>query len=155
MPQEMPQLPPLQSYQFFSSCRRLLGDSFLQKRFKRSLREIQRWSADPRYAEDTDRNPMDRYEVLLERLMELGRDDVARAAVARQAHLVGCELRCLDPVMPDAVSMEAECLDDYPAITRFHEALRSGEQLEVVRHLWQRAKKELDETFEMFVSQPK
>lgn len=150
MQSETPQHPPLESWQFYSSCRRILKDSFLQTLFKRSLREIQRWSADPRYASDTDRNPLDRYEFLLDRLMELGRADIARASVARQAHIVGCELRCLDPVEPNANSIEAECLDDYPALTQFHEAVRQSRTPDLVRHLWQEAKRELDETFTLY-----
>ena len=138
--------PILKSWQFFHTSRRVLGDSFLQKIFHRSLRQIQRWSADPDFADDTERNPIDRYEVLLSRLMELGREDVARAAVARQAHVVGCELRCLDLVDPSRKSMADECLDDLPALARYHQVLTAPKsRVEEVRAAWQAAKQELDE----------
>lgn len=99
---------PLTSWQFFKACRSILGDAFLQTLFKRALRQLQRWSCDPDFADSIERNPVDRYEVLLARLVERGREDVARASVSRQAHIVGCELRCLDPVEADKRSMPEE-----------------------------------------------
>ena len=116
---------------------------YLQKLFKRAQAEIYRWGANPDTNADTARNPLDRYEHLLGKLVELGHDETARASVARQAHIVGCELSCLDSVAPDAPTVEAECLDDYPALTVFHTAIRNGDSVETVRHLWQQAKPEL------------
>lgn len=146
--------PPLfHSWQFYHTCKRLLGDAFLQKLFQRSLRQIQRWSADPDFTTDHERNPMDRYEVLLARLMELGREDVARSAVSRQAHVVNAELRLLEDVDPDVRSIPEKCLDDLPALANFHHVLlsRGKHQIDEVRAAWQMAKRELDEDFELWV----
>jgi len=140
---------PLKTWQFFLGCRRILGDAFMQELFKRGIRQVQRWSADPDFAE-VDRNPLDHYETMLRRLMEIGREDVARAAVSRQAFIVGCELGLLEPAEPDRETVEAECLDDYPVLTAFHQAIRDGESQDRVRQLWQAAKHELDQTFEAF-----
>lgn len=144
-----PQIP-VKSWQFFTTCRRLLGDSFLQKLFKVSLRQIQRWSADPAFAEDTDRNPVDRIEVLLSRLMEIGREDVARAMVSRLAIAVDCELQCLDSVMPDGKTLSEELLDDHMPLAQFHEAVRNGENPVTVHRLYQAAKNELTESYLMY-----
>lgn len=141
--------PPLKTWQFFSACRRILGDSWMQQLFKRGLRQLQRFSADPDFA-DTDRNPIDHYEAMLRRLMELGRADVAMAAVSRQAHIVGCELLCLEDVYADKASLEDELLDDYPVLVDFHQAVRSRMDPDLVRSLWSKAKRELDETFKTF-----
>ncbi len=146
-----PQVIPIHSWQFFSACRRILSDSFLQKTFKRSLREIQRWSADPRYADDTDRNPMDRYEAVLAQLMELGREDIARAAVTRQAQIVGCELRCVEEVRPDRSSIRDEMLDDHPPLVAFHQAVRDGEDPVEVHRLYQAALREIEETYALYI----
>lgn len=144
--------PPINTWQFFHTCRRLLGDAFLQRLFQRSLRQLQRWASDPAFADSHEPNPIDRYEVLLSRLMEIGREDVARAAVARQAHVVGCELRCLDPVDPSGKSLAEECLDDLPALARYHQVLTApGSQVEEVRAGWQAAKQELNENYELWV----
>jgi hypothetical protein len=64
---------PLKTWQVFSSCRRILGDSFVLGLYKRGIRQLQRWSADPDFAE-VERNPPDHYETMLRRLMELGRE---------------------------------------------------------------------------------
>lgn len=144
-----PQIP-VKSWQFFTGCRRLLGDSCLQKLFKVSLRQIQRWAADPDFAEDTDRNPADRIEVLLSRLMEIGRGDVARAMVSKLSITVDCELRCLDEVIPDRETLSDELLDDHLPLARFHEAVRNGEPLVLVHELYQKAREELEHSYAMY-----
>ena len=146
----MTDLPPLKTYQFYAACRKILGAATLQKLFKKSPTQIYRWGRDPNFCEDVERNPLDHLNVLLERLCELGRDDIARSAVDILAKTVDCELCCIDIANPDKDTVEAECLDDYPPVNRFHQAIQSKEDPEIVRHLWQEAKRELDETWEMY-----
>ncbi len=141
--------PPLKSWQFFHSCRKVLGESFLQKLYKRSLTQIYRWSADPNLCADTERNPLDHLEAILLRLSEIGRPDIAQAAVSILADAVGCELRCLEPVIPEEISIEEKCLDVYPVLINFLEALRKEESPDVIRHLWQQSKRTLDEAYEV------
>jgi hypothetical protein len=146
------QTTPRETWQFWSAARHILGDAQIQKIFKVELRQLQRYSADPRYAESSQANPDDRYEVVLHRLIEAGRLDVARDRVARAAHIVGCDLRCLDPASPDKGSMAEECLDDLPALSEYHRLLNDAGSTEVdVRAAWQRAKQELDENYELFL----
>jgi hypothetical protein len=60
-------------------------------------------------------------------------------------------LKIIDDVEPDAETIQHECLDDYPPVTRFHAAINDAKDIEEVRHLWQACKQELDETFEMYL----
>jgi len=116
-----------------------------------STRQVERWSADPDTTESHARNPIDRYETLLKKLIERGEDEIAAIAVARQARLLGCELSACDAVVtPNGVSVEDECLDDYPALTRFHTAIREKADPEQVLHLCTSAKKDIDETMELY-----
>lgn len=147
----MPEFPPLKTHQFYSACRKILGKETLQKIYKKSPTQIYRWGMDPDFCEDWERNPLDRINVMLERLCELGRDDIAQAAVAILAKTVDCELSCITPSHPDKDSIEAECLDDYPMVARFHQVIIENEIPEVVDNLWQAAKRELDETREMYM----
>jgi len=143
---------PLKTWQIMRSIRRILSDSFLQKTYKIELRQIQRWSCDPKTSESHGANPLDRVEVVLDRLMEAGREDVARRTVARMAHIVGCELRVLQSATPGNTTIADECLDDLPALAQFHDALRSSvSSIEDVRDRWQQAKQELDENYELFI----
>ena len=144
-------LPPLKTWQFFHACRKTLGDTFLQKLYNRGLRQIYRWSADPDFTGNHERNPLDRFKILLERLCEIGREDIAVSAVEMLAQSVGCEVHKNGDVVPDQGSIEAECLDDYPAVVDFHKAVQGGDIEEEVRHFWQKAKRELDETFYRYV----
>jgi hypothetical protein len=125
-----------------------LGITFLQKVHKISPRQIQRWSSDPATSATNERNPVDRYETLLNKLMERGHYDIARLVVARQANIVGCTLDCMDDLpAPDKETTERECLDDYPAVTAYHDAMLTDQPLEIVMELKHQAFRELNETF--------
>ena len=144
-------MPPLTTWQFFHAAKKILGDSFLQKVYKKSLRQIYRWSANPDFCEDTEKNPLDRIKIILGRLVEIGREDVAYSAVQMLAEVLDCELVSKNHPTPDKSTIEDECLDDYPTITAFHNAIREGKDKLVVQELLRRAKGELEETYEKFL----
>jgi hypothetical protein len=147
-----PKKPPLKTWQIYSAAIHHLGKGFLCRMYKVTGRQVERWAANPATTESQARNPIDRYESLLDRLIEIGAGDVARIAVARQAHLVGCELKAKNgDCEPDGDTIEDECLDDYPPLTRFHSAIRKKASAEEVLHFCQEAKSEIDETMELFL----
>lgn len=143
--------PPLKTWQFYKAYRKILGDTTLQKIFNRGVRQLQRWSADPDYVADSEKNPLDAHRIVLERLTEIGRDDIARGTVSFLADVIGCEVVCRESCSPDKNTVEAECLDDYPPLTAFHEAISRGASADELRHYWQEAKLEIDETYRMAV----
>lgn len=115
-----PQYPTLYTWQLFAAYRRILGDAVIEKIYKRGIRQIQRWSADPRFVSEAERNPLDRIELILERLVEIGREDIAEATVARLARVIGCRLVPEGDPVPDKEDWRDEIIDDYPAVTEFH-----------------------------------
>lgn len=145
-------IPPLTPRQFLLAAREILGDSYFTRLFGVTLRTLQRWCAMKPYVdEDSVRdNYVEKHERILESLLASGNNEVARSIVARHAHIVGCELQSLNKVEPDLSSIEEECLDDYPALTKFHDAIRRGRPCEEIVHFWQEAKKELDETLKLY-----
>ena len=146
---------PMKTWEILNTARKMpaIGTQWLLKLLNiDSERQLQRLCADPKTTESAAPNLIDKYERLLAKLVELGRDNVARSAVARQAHIVGCELRCLDAVEPDGVSLPEECLDDLPKLAAYHRALNDPAcQVEEVRAAWQAAKRELDENYELWI----
>jgi len=109
-----PTTPPGETWEFFSACIHYLGKSALTSLFQRGERQIERWSADP-VTSGSQRNPIDRYEQLLQGLMDKGLVDIARSGVGRQAHVVGCELVEKEMPIPDKESIELEIIDDLSA----------------------------------------
>jgi hypothetical protein len=124
-----------------------LGDTLLQNIFNRGLRSIYRWSADRDFTADNTRNPVDRLRVLFSRLTELGRRDMACAALRILAEACGCEIQERGEAEPDKCDIRDECLDDYPAVAEFHESIRDEAEMGHIYYLKEEAKKELDETF--------
>jgi hypothetical protein len=113
---------PGQTWEFFSACIHYLGKSTLTALFQRGERQIERWSADPATS-GSQRNPIDRYEMLLQALMDKGQAGTARSAVARQAHIVGCELADKQMPVPDKTSIELEIIDDLSAKNEYDTVL--------------------------------
>lgn len=140
--------------EFISACRDLAGDTYLVKLFGVGPRSIQRWVAQRPYVdEDSVReNPVEKIEVLLRKIMTVpGGPEVARSIVSRLAGIAGCSLDGACCALPDKGSIEAECLDDYPALVAFHDAIREGRSARavVLRHM--DARRELDETLNQYL----
>ena len=145
--------PPVNHREWLSNVRDLLGDTYLKGLFGISVRTLQRWVAKwPHVGEDSVRkNFIDRIEELLRRLgNEPGGIDYARAIVSRFAHLVGCEIRVKETVTPDKATIEEECLDDYPAVMKLHEAVRAERELPVVEDCGDAARLEIEETLALY-----
>lgn len=140
--------PVLKSWQFFLSCQNILGQTFLTTLFNRGSRQIYRWCADPDFAapDGIERNPLDKLRTLFERLHERGRTDVAQAALSMLSNVIGYQTIPVIPCMPDKPTIEAEMLDDYPAILKFHESIMNHESDDAVRYWCDAAKRELDQT---------
>ena len=122
----------------------------MSKLFGVTTRQIERWSCDPDFSESSQRNPIDKIEIMLSRLCELGRKDVAKGIVDRQAKIVGCILSCSDAV-PDKPNVIDELLDDLPAIVEFHNAVRDKKDIQEVREKLTAAIDELKQDYELFV----
>lgn len=137
---------PITTWQFFSACKEILGTSEIQKLYKRDTRQIDRWSCDPDFTVSSQKNPADRIEALLKKLVILGSRDIAVAFVDRLARIVKCRLVEDEQITPDKPDIRDEILDDYPVLTDFHEAIRTGADMAVVRDLERRLITEIQET---------
>jgi len=135
---------PVATWQFYNACKVNLRMETLTKLFKISPRQVARWACDPDYTESSQRNPMDRYEVLLKKLMEMGSEDIARAAVDRQARIVGCELKS-SCVVPDKGNIQDELLDNLPAMAAYQDAIITKQPIEKIRILKMNLITELEE----------
>lgn len=155
---------PLTPREFISEFRNLVGDTYLVKLFNLSVhagsgrRSLNRWTAKLPYVdEDSIReNWIEKHERLLQRLIiEPGGLEIARSLVARHADIVDCDLASRTTPNPDKTTIEEECLDDYPGMVEFHEAIRGNESIAAVKHLLSKAKRELDETLTLYETQGK
>lgn len=135
---------PVKSWQFFHACKVRLGKSTLTDLFKKSIRQIDRWSCDPDFSESAQRNPMDKYETLLNKLVERGVMDIAQAAVDRQARIVGCELKFSD-AFPDKDTIEEELLDNLPALAEYQKAVTDRRPFAVIRQAAMKVIREIEE----------
>jgi hypothetical protein len=146
--------PVLKSWQFFLSCKHVLGDVFITSLYNRGARQIYRWSANPDFTsqEGHERNPLDRMQILLERLHERGRTDVALSALALMANAIGYEVIPSTPAIPDKASIEEEMLDDYPSLVKLHNSIRNHSSTESIRHFANQAKRDIDETAQKYIN---
>jgi hypothetical protein len=146
--------PPAHPRLWLAMVRDILGINYMANLFGVNGRTVTRWIAQrPYVSEDSIReNPLEHFETLLCRLMGDGYHDIARVIVARHADLTGCRLTKYDPAKPDKTLMEAEMLDDYPALVKFHDAIQKGKCLDNVRYFAQKATEQIEETLELYRS---
>lgn len=145
-----------ETWQFFSSCIEVLkpkgGKGFIANLFGIKSRQVERWSCDPDTSDSAQRNPLDKYEKILQLLCELGRKDVAIGAVDRQAKILDCDLVCQN-TEPDKTTLHDELLDDLPAVARLHTAIRKKEDIAHVREALRQAMDELKQSYEAFLKE--
>ena len=150
---------PLSPREFISAFRDLVGDTYLIKlfrlspRFDSGRRSLNRWTARLPYVdEDSIReNWIEKHEKVLKRIIiEPGGLEIARSLVSRHADIVDCELVSKTTPNPDKTTIDEECLDDYPGMVNFHQAIREQKPLIQVKDLLSKAKRELDETLTIY-----
>jgi hypothetical protein len=78
----------IRTHQLYAAAIQSVGMTEMQKLFKRSPTQIYRWARDPDFAEDCERNPLDRMRALLRQLCAAGRVEVAEGAVKLLADAV-------------------------------------------------------------------
>lgn len=136
--------------QFLMACTTLLGSKYMHKLYNVSKRCFYTWIADKKYVggdSSIRENYIEKHEELLKELMtDPDGIEIARALTARHASLTGCEIIVKDIITPDKETIEQECLDDYPALTRLHTAISDKKSHDLIEHLGRRVKQEIDET---------
>ena len=137
----------LETWQVWNALKSILGEAYICKNWKVAPRTLAYWCADPKYVDEVRKNPIDR---ILEHLKELnirGRKDIAIACAKLFAEAVKRDLPPADDeIIPDKETIEAECLDDYPALVEFHKAKREKKSKKELKFLADKVKKEIDET---------
>lgn len=146
-------IPPLDARQFLKACNRVFGLSFMIKFFNVSERTYAAWRANPANVDEGSirTSYLEKHDLLLKILMdEPDGVELARGITTKHANIVGCDLFERGPVEPDKSTMEEECLDDYPILTRLHTAIRQKQPMVVVEYLGSESIKEISETVEKY-----
>lgn len=103
----------------------------LQQIYRRSVRLVTYWAANPRYCNETKRNPLDRIRIMLEELDAAGYGDYARAAVDYISEPLGGEFSCQQKSKSDKGNIDSEAADLSVAagtlIGGIREALEDGQ----------------------------
>lgn len=89
------------SHQIFKIALHHLPKGRLQKIYTQKTRQIYKWAADPRFCEETARNPIDRVRILLDEINIAGYGDYAREAIDYMAAPLGGRFTDVDPATSD------------------------------------------------------
>lgn len=124
---------PVNPWEWFSGAIYHLSKTVVVKIWNVSDRTIERWSADSATTQSVSNNPLVLMGAMLEKLMEKGKMEFARAAVDYLAMIVRVQIRDVVDVLPDGKSISEELLDNLPALARYQEAVRDRKPLPVIR----------------------
>lgn len=101
----------MESWQIYHIAMKKLPPGRLQQIYSRSCRLVTYWAANPRYCNETKRNPLDRIRIMLEELDAAGYGDYARAAVDYISEPLGGEFSCSKTAESDKGNVDGEAAD--------------------------------------------
>lgn len=140
---------PIETHEFFNEYRKSFGIVSMMKLFGLAKTSVYRWCADPDTNGETRPNPLDKLEEMLVNLVDAGEGKTAERLVDRLAMITGNHL-AQNTATPDKKILSDECLDDLPAIAKFHQAMVNKEPEPVVRDCHRNAVNELNEDLALY-----
>lgn len=100
----------MESWRIYYCALQKLEKGRLQDIYRRSVRQVHYWAANPRFAENR-RNPLDRIRLMLDELNLAGYGDYARAAIDYLAEPLGGEFSCKQQSKSDKGNIDSEAAD--------------------------------------------
>lgn len=114
----------IESWQIYHVALKRLPAGSLQRIYRRSVRLVNYWAADPRHADEIKRNPLDRTQQLLDELDAAGYGDYARAAIDYMAAPLGGEFAPKDTVVSDKKCVNGETADCMVSMGKLADEIR-------------------------------
>ena len=114
----------IESWQIYHVAIKKLPAGTLQKIYRRSSRLANYWAADPRYADETKKNPIDRTRQLLAELDTAGYGDYSRAAIDYMAEPMGGQFAKISTAKSDKGSVDGETADCMIALGKLADEVR-------------------------------
>lgn len=141
------------AWQLMKEAKTAIGLPALNRIFSLGNVQINKFCRNPDYTADSARTPIERLRILLHDLDDAGAKDVAHAMLNYMAR--GLSMHCVPfaEAVPDKGDISAECLDDLPPLVALHERIRAGADVREVRELAEEAKREIDETVTLYVTE--
>jgi len=147
--QEKPRV--IESWEIMLNTRETIGATELQKIFSRGQTQINRYCMSP-LCGDAQRNPLDRLQLMFEKLVELGDGELVRSSINLLAECIDCRVQPVDKPKPDKDTVEEECLDDYPELTELDRLIARREHPRLIRRQVERVQNEVQETLVSYES---
>lgn len=101
----------MESWQIYLVASKKLPPGTLQRIYRRSSRLVAYWAADPRYCNETKRNPLDRIRQMLSELETAGYGDYARWAIDYMAEPLDGQFTYKKPAKSDKGTVDGEAAD--------------------------------------------
>ncbi|WP_051249721.1 hypothetical protein [Maridesulfovibrio zosterae] len=134
-----------ETWEMMQSCRETLGATSLQKIFSRGQSQINRYCSSPIH-EDHQRNPLDRLHLLFTMLDESGERELVVAALNHLCSSIDYRIQEKTEFIPDKLTVEEECLDDYPEKVELDRLISSNAAPAIVRRQGEHTCREIMET---------
>lgn len=141
---------PVEAWEIMRRIKTALGYGEMQRLLGVGRGQVDRYCRNPEVTEDSERCPLRRLHALFAEAVDAGAADEVRAGCNMLAEVLGCRLAPMDAPEPDGDDVQAECLDDYPALVALHQAVRGREPLAVVRARADEVRGEVAQTVEMY-----
>jgi hypothetical protein len=141
----------LQAWEMMREAKDCLGMPALERIFRVGHKQLYKMMRNPDYDGDSTRPVIQRVRIMLHDLNEAGGAELAHAMLDYMAEALGRHTVPNATGTPDKGDVLAECLDDYPPLTKMHNAIQAGADLREVQALAEDAKSEIDETVVSYI----
>lgn len=133
------------TWEMMKCSREALGVTCMQKIFSIGHSQINRYCSSPQH-EDHQRNPLDRLHLLFSELEKEGEKELVIAALNHLCSSVGYRIQEQVEFIPDKLTVEEECLDDYPEKVKLDGLIATNAAPELVRRQGEHTCREIMET---------
>lgn len=140
----------LQAWEMMNEAKEAIGMSALSRIFKVGYQALYKCMRNPEYSGDSARPPFQRVRMLLHDLHTAGATDLAHAMLNYMASALDMHVVPNAVGIPDKDDIAGECLDDYPPLTRLHDAIKDGADVRQVEALAEVVTREVAETVTLY-----
>lgn len=141
----------MQPWQVFHAARKAMGANSVAQIFSRSIRSAHDWAQDPVSTQVRCKSPLELLHTLFERLDEIGRGYVVRAAIDYLLTAVSGADDNREEIKELLPTMDAEQLEDFRELSAFHRAINEGADPDLVETLMKEANDANERTYAKYL----
>jgi len=145
----MPEIPT-STWEFMSLAYNVLGKGVFYRIFGVEKSQISRWTVNPDFSADHQRNPIDRLRILFEGMVQAGESAAVMSMISEISRPLGGHIELCTPPTPEKENVQEELLDVHPACTEHAQSIRTKQPVRTVEFWEDKSIQQIKEATEAY-----